>query len=520
MGCCSAQVACCCGPASCGLCCRSCDAIKESTSSRLMYTIFLVLGFIVACLMLSPQIQTVLSEVGSGFNETCIQLNAGENCARLNGYKAVYRLCLGLVSFNFILCALTSFVPTSNHWRGTIQNGFWIWKFLILIGLCSAAFHVPGVFSIYWMYFGMTGGFFFIILQLILLVDFSHSWNAKWVGRKSGKRSTIGYVGTLLCAGTLILLAVFGNIMLFLYYTTLQGCETNKIFIGVNAGLCVLIIFITLLPCVKKFNENANLLQASVISVYVVYLTWSALNSEPPEEISILETFYGSVSELRQNSTLHSASHHHPSVGFVSGPSQSFHVGNTTQLQCRPPQSFQGMNLISAYAGLLIMFVIAIYSSLITSSESHKLGVRRQGTELEDTYKCCCCFHIKRDTNASDYGGQQVVYNEAESVTYNYAFFHLVFCLASLYVMMQLTNWYRPEESDLHRFGLNWSAVWVKMASSWTCVVIYIWTLFIPKCCPGRDLAFRTTDSDIQNSRHEIDALNQPEAVTSRESVV
>lgn len=31
-----------------------------------------------------------------------------------------------------------------------------------------------------WMYVGMGGGLLFIILQLILLVDFTHSWNAKW----------------------------------------------------------------------------------------------------------------------------------------------------------------------------------------------------------------------------------------------------------------------------------------------------------------------------------------------------
>jgi hypothetical protein len=31
-----------------------------------------------------------------------------------------------------------------------------------------------------WMYFGLIGGLLFIIIQLLLLVDFAHTWNEIW----------------------------------------------------------------------------------------------------------------------------------------------------------------------------------------------------------------------------------------------------------------------------------------------------------------------------------------------------
>lgn len=39
-------------------------------------------------------------------------------------------------------------------------------------------------------------------------------------------------------------------------------------------------------------------------------------------------------------------------------------------------------------------------------------------------------------------GVRRAVDNEEDGVTYNYTFFHLSLCMASLYIMMTLTNWY------------------------------------------------------------------------------
>lgn len=516
MGCCTSQLACCLGPASCGLCCGFLPAIKESTGTRAMYSLLLTLGFFVQCLMLIPQAQQFLSEQVPDFNVTCVMIMAGENCSRLVGYMAVYRLSVGLVIFFFIMMLLTPCVPSSNHWRASIQNGYWFFKLLAIIGLCAGAFFIPADFSIYWMYSGMVCGFIFIVLQLLFLVDFSHAWNATWAGRRRGKRNMCGLIGTGLVSIIFYAISIVGVVLLFLNYAW-HNCDTNKIFVGVNAALCILLSFITILPWIEKRNPNAGTLQASVISLYVVYLTWSALTSEPPEEIdNILETLEARARMMKSELVTEATPGPRPTLRplALEDPDMEEELKHNMSYKCRPDAAFPHSDLISAYAGLLITFIMAVYASMRTSTEAHKIGIRNT-----EGRACFFCIIKKRD-NPSDHGGQKVIHNEAEQTTYSYWFFHMVFCLAAFYIMMQLTNWYRPAESDLNRFGLNWAAVWVKMTSSWMCVVIYLWTLFFPRLCFGRDLAFSPSLDDIDGDRgdEDIEARRRLSPITERTS--
>ncbi|XP_059171529.1 probable serine incorporator [Physella acuta] len=482
MGCCTSQLACCCGPASCALCCGCLPTINESTGTRLMYSLLLTFIFLIQCVMQAADLQKLIEEhvvkISDSISSLCVRAKDDGGCAQLVGYKAVYRLGLAVTTFFFLLMVLTVFVPSSNHWRASIQNGYWLFKFLVLCGLCAGAFYVPSEFSIYWMYVGLVGGALFIVLQLIMLVDFTHSWNASWVGRTRGRTNTCGIIGTVVVALVLFAAAITGMVFLFILFGR-EGCTNNHLFLGLNTGLCCLLTFLTILPCTNKRNPNAGLLQASVICVYVVYLTWSGMTSEPEEEIkSLLDT-------LREKTFSFMSEDAKPTPSNIPTTtlSMKFVLPANVTAKCRPDPAFPGSDRIAGYAGLVFMFIMAVYGSLRTSHDAHKLGVRTEGKS------CFCCLITKRD-NPSLLGGQKVIQNEANGVVYSYSFFHLVFCLAALHIMMQLTNWYRPSDSDLNNFGRNWAAVWIKIGSSWFCVLIYIWSLFFPKLCLGRNLSF------------------------------
>lgn len=61
---------------------------------------------------------------------------------------------------------------------------FWGIKYMIVTAMVIGAFFIPdGNFSKIWMYFGIIGAFIFIIVQLILIVDFAHSWAENWVSK-------------------------------------------------------------------------------------------------------------------------------------------------------------------------------------------------------------------------------------------------------------------------------------------------------------------------------------------------
>jgi hypothetical protein len=380
-------------------------------------------------------------------------MGAGVDCGQVVGYMAVYRVCFAVTLFFVLMAMIMINVRSSKDPRAGIQNGFWGLKYMLIIGGTVGAFFIPSsTFGMTWMYFGLIGGFAFIMIQLILIVDFAHSWAGAWVAKYEETDSRGWYCALMSVTLLNYVLVITAAVILWIYYglPTIgdSGCGINKFFIIFNVILCVAMSVVSILPKVQEFHPCSGLLQASFVSCYTMYLTWSAMSNTED-----------------QNCKAHWG-------GDVEGK-----TGQPTM----DTQSIFGLAIFSA---------CVLWSSIRTSTNSqmNKLTV---GSSLLPNDNGAVGPSDVEGGGASGGGhddNKKVWDNEEDGVAYNWSFFHVMFALATLYVMMTLTNWFKPT-ADLTSFSSNEASVWMKIISSWLCVALYIWTLVAPCCLPDRDFS-------------------------------
>uniref|UniRef100_A0A8C1L334 Si:ch73-267c23.10 n=1 Tax=Cyprinus carpio TaxID=7962 RepID=A0A8C1L334_CYPCA len=295
--------------------CRCCPQIKGSIVTRIMYAFILLLGTIIACVMLSPGVEQQLKRIpgfchgGAGSGTPGIE--ADVQCEIFVGYKA-------------------AMVAVSVVFFGGLHESY------VLYSSCPAQFgFVQNLssytsFSLVWFIVGSFGAFCFILIQLVLLIDFAHSWNESWVEKMEKENRKRWYI------------------------------------------------------------DSSN---AYAIKSFLFFL-------------------------------------------------HSIRSSNTSQV--------------------------------------NKLTLAAKDTTVVD--ESCT---VSPET-AEEVTAPTVEDNKRDTVQYSYAFFHFMLFLASLYIMMTLTNWYSPD-ADYSAMTSKWPAVWVKISSSWVCLSLYSWSLVAPMILTNRD---------------------------------
>ncbi|KAL6035800.1 hypothetical protein STEG23_005197 [Scotinomys teguina] len=302
----------------------------------------------------------------------CAHLFGNLDCPVLSGSGAVYRVCAGTATFHLLQAMLLVGLHSPASPRAQLHNNFWSFKLLFLLGLCTVAFCIPDedLFPA-WHYIGICGGFTFILLQLVLITAFAHSWNKNW---QTGAAQ------------------------------------------GYNWFLAVLLA--TLGFYIMAEHPSSGLLQASIISCYIMYLTFSAMSSRPPETI----TFQG------QNHTL-----------------------------CLPGQNKLEPQIPDTSVAVLsagIMYACVLFACNEASYLAELFGplwiIKVYNYEFKKPSLCFCCpqtvepedgqSSTARPADQETPGAAGV---QSQHLSYSYSAFHFAFFLASLYVMVTLTNWFR-----------------------------------------------------------------------------
>ncbi|CAF1658208.1 unnamed protein product, partial [Adineta ricciae] len=380
MGCVLGIFTCCFGSTACSLCCACCPATRNSLITRLAYGLLLLIGTIISGIFLMPDLPKILNKIprlckNSTWNDEGT-VSGYISCEEIVGYSSVYRIQFSFACFFFLMMILMAQVKQSKDFRSGIQNGFWFFKIIIIVGICCAMFFIPnrGFISAL-MVVGSICGFVFILIQLILIVDFAHSWNENWVAKgEDGSRKH--YCGLVFFTTSLYTISIVSVILLYIYYASKTTCGLNIFFITFNFLLCLIISVISVLPMVQNYHSTSGLLQSSFVTVYVIYLTWSAMTNEKPDPIC--NPANNNVSEKRSVE-------------------------------------------ITSIVGLIIFFGMTSYSAMTSSrsSSSGKLLGMSNNDDIENA-------RPKID------GGKSYD-DEKESVAYNYSLFHLMLVFASFY---------------------------------------------------------------------------------------
>ncbi|XP_043194472.1 probable serine incorporator [Amphibalanus amphitrite] len=455
--CTASQLACCCGSAACSLCCSACPSCANSTSSRIMYALMLLAVTVLSCILLAPGLQDTMQKVPfcNDHAPGAVKLD----CSTAVGYMAVYRVCFVATLFFSLMALVMINVKSSKDGRAGVQNGFWAIKYLLLIGGIVGSFFIPAGSLNWWMYFGMIGGFIFILIQLVLIIDFAHSWADNWVSRYEETESKGWYCALLFCTFLQYALAITAVGLFFAFYTRPDGCGTHKFFISFNLILCVAVSVLSVLPKVQEAQPRSGLLQSAAVTLYTMYLTWSAMANQPD----------GSCK---------------PHLTAV--------ISGDTGAAPAPDQlpGFDAQSIV----GLIIWLVCVLYSSIRTASSSQhakltgsdKILLKEDTKTLANPSDASTLVDAEGGSSGAERERPGVWDNEEDSVAYSWSFFHLMFALATLYVMMTLTNWYSPN-SDLRSLSNNAASMWVKIISSWLCLALYAWSLVAPLILTNRE---------------------------------
>lgn len=307
-------------------------------------------------------------------------------------------------------------------------NSFWIFKFFFVVGGAAVFLFIPnGFFSVWGDIAGVALGWF-LVIQMVWIIDFAFGWNDLWItnaaeDRAAGKSGKSWYIGILIFAVAFLVgsYTIYG--ILFSEYSGMN--EYNRAVLGINVGVS------TALGVLSVFSPRGGILPASLVVLYIAWLSWSTMVSG--------DTLYTSNARMAIGITV---------AGVILIYSSS---------QASMPQVASDVEKDQAAAP-------TVGEDVAAASAPAEAPVQEAAMEQGQAQK------KKEEPKAPKDGSWKLI-----------VLINSMHLSAACYLMTLCLTWKHSTEGGDQRI-----AYWVQAVAAWAMLLVYAWTLVAPLVCTSR----------------------------------
>lgn len=201
------------------------------------------------------------------------------------GVSAVLRMTFALFIFHtFILVMILG----RNDCASVIHDGGWFFKVIIVTALYIGFFWLPISFIKVWAEISRYVGILFLLIQVLYILDGAYTYNEymkKFLNEDGSAnwQSMVMIVYTLVATATSILILI-GS---FFWFIGDRSDDIEK-----NCSLSLAIIISTIVMFIIVFilwvREDSSVLTSAMVNLWLTYLMWSGLASNPDSECNTL----------------------------------------------------------------------------------------------------------------------------------------------------------------------------------------------------------------------------------------
>ena len=197
------------------------------------------------------------------------------------------------VSFSFFLLFITLTVLTSDFcgccWEAQVAQmhyGWWYTKVLYTLAVFIATLFIDNGFFEGYLHFCRFCGGFFILMQIVLLIDFAYVWNETWAHDPQGQQAsgdddglTCWRIGLL--ASAVVLFGSSFTILGFMYKWFNATDECGFPIAIVTVALVSILLLICFSLTETDPPHNGSLITAAVVTFTITFTTFDALYNHP-----------------------------------------------------------------------------------------------------------------------------------------------------------------------------------------------------------------------------------------------